>query len=225
MPGSSPVPLIGLCLLWLIPGSAWAATQAYTIDPGQSDLHWRVYRSGPLGRLGHNHVIAAHGLSGQVDLAPDGSARFNLAFPVSRLEVDNPVLRRRYGPDFDSGLSARDRAATRANMLGPALLNSARFGQIRLSGSASIPTGRGPHQLTIPADITIAGRRVRVLVPATVQRTGRGLRARGNFSLTHRQLGLRPFSAAMGALRVAERIDFTFDIQAQGPRPAHSRRE
>ncbi|WP_237058543.1 YceI family protein [Microbulbifer sediminum] len=207
-----------LCLLWLLPSTARTQEETYVVEAGRSVLHWRIYRSGPLAERGHNHVIAARGLSGEVSLVHGGPTRFTLTIPVTRLEVDNPALRRRYGPDFNTGISEQDRTGTRINMLGPALLNSARFPQIRLDGTTTIAPDKGTQQVSIPVNIDIAGRRVRVQVPATVQHNGRSLRARGTFSLTHRQLGLKPFSAVMGALRVAERIDFTFDIRATAPR-------
>lgn len=203
-----------ICLALLVVSAAATARETYTVDPARSDIHWRIYRAGPLAEKGHNHVISARRFSGAVTLVRGGPSTFELAIPVTALEVDNPALRRRYGPGFDTGLTEADRAATRANMLGPSLLDSARHAQIRLTGSATLDPGTAGTQVLLPVAVSIAGRTVRLRLPATISVSGRELRARGSFSLSHRQLGLRPFTAALGALRVAERIDFSFDIRA-----------
>src|SRR5262245_46906348 len=79
------------------------APGAFAIPPGahqlkvsaeDSLLQVLVYRGGAMARLGHNHVIASHQLSGVVYLADDPLAtRFDIQFPVNELTVDEPALR------------------------------------------------------------------------------------------------------------------------------------
>ncbi|WP_237065456.1 YceI family protein [Microbulbifer guangxiensis] len=181
-----------------------------------SDIHWRVYRSGPMAHLGHSHVIRAAAIRGTVTLreSPQHS-QFLLEIPVHRLEVDPPALRRRYGVEFSSKLSQADIAGTRANMLGQSLLQADRFPVIRMTGEAPLKDTPEPQQMLIAAELQLRGRTIALRLPATVTLTATGVRASGNFTLSHRQLGLKPFSAALGTLKVAERIDFTFDIQTK----------
>lgn len=199
-------------LLCFISAAASAETGHYRIDSAASDIHWRVYRAGALSGLGHNHVISASGVSGSVQLeTPPQESSFELNIPVAALVVDNPALRSRYGGDFSAQPSAKAVAGTRANMLGDKLLKGDQFPQMQLSGSAVVSSGQ---QVDIPVTIRILGRSIAVRLPASVEFDGRQLRARGQFALSHRQLGLQPFSAALGALRVAEDIDFSYDIRA-----------
>jgi polyisoprenoid-binding protein YceI len=182
----------------------------YEIDPARSELHWRVYSAGALSGLGHNHVIAARGISGRVQLAePMQDSQFSLQIPLSSLVVDDPPLRSRYGKDFSSQPSAEDIAGTRENMLGAKLLNAASFPLLRIHGKGSAADGQ------MHVTLEIHGRNLPLTIPVKIQVSDKGITARGNFSLTHAQLGLRPFSAALGALKVAEKMDFTFNIRAR----------
>lgn len=206
-----PLSLLTL-LLCLFSAAASAEAGRYRIDSAASDIHWRVYRAGALSGLGHNHVISASGVSGSIQLeAPPRASSFELNIPVAALVVDRPALRQRYGEDFSAQLSAQQVADTRANMLGDKLLKGDQFPQVQLSGSTVVSSGQ---RVDIPVTIRIVSRSIAMRLPATVEFDGRQLHARGQFTLSHRQLGLQPFRAALGALRVAENIDFSYDIRA-----------
>ena len=66
-----------------------------------SKLTVKVYRSGALAALGHNHVIISRELDGFVYLADDMSkARADLFVPVAGFIVDDAAERTAAGPDF-----------------------------------------------------------------------------------------------------------------------------
>ncbi|PCO06537.1 YceI family protein [Microbulbifer flavimaris] len=181
-----------------------------------SDIHWRVYRSGPMAHLGHNHVIRATNIRGSVTLRDATQlSEFTLEIPLQRLEVDPPALRRRYGREFSSQLSSEDIAGTRANMLGERQLQASRFPTIRLTGKARLSDVSAAQKVLIAARLHLRGRIIPLRLPATVTVSSGSVRASGSFSLSHAQLGLEPFSVALGALRVGERIDFSFDIRTR----------
>lgn len=180
-----------------------------------SDIHWRVYRSGPMAHLGHNHVIRATNIRGSVTLRDAAQfSEFTLEIPLQRLEVDPPALRRRYGGEFSSQLSSEDIAGTRANMLGERQLQASRYPTIRLTGKARL-NDSAAQKVLIAAELHLRGRAIPLRLPATVTVDSNSVRASGSFSLSHTQLGLEPFSVALGALRVGERIDFSFDIRTR----------
>lgn len=208
-------PLLLAALLLSLPAAGLTAT-VYRIDSAASDIHWRVYRSGTLAVRGHNHVISASRVSGSVNLAtPPKQSEFTLEIPVAALVVDDPALRRRYSADFSKPISTDAIIATRGNMLGPKLLDAARHPRIHLQGTAVISGGKGNENVAIPCTLQLAGKTIQLRLPARISVTNGLLRASGSFTLSHRQLGLEPFSAAMGALRVAENIDFNFVIVAR----------
>lgn len=203
--------LASIGLLLVAAGAAKAQDVAYRLDPTASDVHWRVYSAGAFARLGHNHVISAGALSGSGQASPaDGTIRFEIEIPVEELVVDDPELRARYGDSFSSEPSADDIAGTRRNMLGDAVLAAEEHKIIRIAGTGPLRDGDVMLELTVQ----LVGRTVPLEVPARLTVGEQAIEAEGAFELTHGALGLKPFSVMMGALQVADRMDFTYRIRA-----------
>jgi polyisoprenoid-binding protein YceI len=212
----------GLTLLYVIgaipparaqaaPGSPTAGTWL-AIDTEASSIGIFVYRDGLLARFGHSHVIESRAVSGEVWLAePADQSRFELRIPVATLIVDDPAARKAAGADFSSVPSAKDREGTRTNMLGSALLDAARSPVISVR-SLSIQ-GAGPRY-EVTAEVTIRGHAAVVQFPAEVIRTANGLRATGKFRVRQSDLGLKPFRALGGALKVRDEIRIGVEIVA-----------
>jgi hypothetical protein len=196
----------------IAPGVAAAAGGTrYRIDPARSEVRILVYRAGPLARLGHNHVLVARDLEGEVWLPADpAQARFSLSFPVAALAVDEPAARREEGEEFASAPSAEDVAGTRRNLESPAVLDAARYPAIRLDGVAA----RGPAGLLARASVVVRGRTSELEVPVEVAVTSGELAVRGGFTVQQGTLGLEPFSVALGALRVRDDLAVRFRLVA-----------
>ncbi|HEY8521696.1 MAG TPA: YceI family protein [Gammaproteobacteria bacterium] len=200
--------LAGLVTSWLACGVA-AGQEVYRVDGEASDVHWRIYSAGTFARLGHNHVISAGELSGTATVT-DGRASFEIEIPVEALVVDDPELRARYGEAFSSKPSEDDIAGTRRNMLGERVLDAEQHPLIRIVGSGPVE----PGATTLDVTFEIRGQTTRHAVPATVTVDDDAIVAEGEFQLTHEQLGLAPFKVMMGALQVAEQIDFAYRLRA-----------
>ena len=61
----------------------------------------------------------------------------------------------------------------------------------------------------------MAGGGGELLVPVMVSTNGDELAAHGTFTVTHGELGLAPFSAAMGALRVRDDMRISYQLVAR----------
>jgi hypothetical protein len=196
----------------IAPSAAAApAGSRYRIDAARSEVRILVYRAGPLARLGHNHVLLARGLAGEVWLPEDpAAARFALSFPVAALAVDEPASRREEGEEFAVDPSAEDVAGTRRNLEGPAVLDAARYPVIRLEGRVA----RGDAGLVARADISVCDRALALEVPVEYSAAPGELIVRGGFSVTQTALGLAPFSVALGALRVRDELAVRFRLVA-----------
>lgn len=205
--------LSGVLSVWIqVAGAQPATSQVCKIDGEGSDVHWRVYRAGAFGGFGHNHVISAGGLSGVVCLQPHRAASsWEIEIIVADLVVDDPELRARYGDDFSTVPSSKDIAGTRRNMLGDRVLDAGGYPVIRVSGQGF--SGE-PAGATLPITVEILGRDIELSVPGTIVIGPDSLTASGSFSLTHEQLGMKPFSVMLGSLRVGRRIDFSYVIHA-----------
>lgn len=186
------------------------AAQRLTLADGQLVL--QVYRHGTLQRLGHNHIVSSTALSGWVELSDtQGAGRFRVELPVDSLVVDDAALRAAAGADFSATVSEADRGGTRRNMLGPGLLDAATYPAIVAEGDLASRAG-GEFQL--PLRLWVKGVAHELLVPVTVRGSGAGFDIESHFIVTHAQLGLVPFSVAMGAIRVREDIAVTLRMRA-----------
>lgn len=175
----------------------------YVLDAERSELNLLVYRAGALARLGHNHVIAARGLSGRAYLARAvvGSG-VEITLPVEALDVDPPGARAHYGADFSTQPSAADIEGTRRNMLGPALLDAAAYPMIRLTGRL-----RGaPGDYTAALSITVKNTTIEKNVPVDISLAEERIIVEYSGELSHAELGLMPFSVMLGALQVDDSI-------------------
>jgi len=214
---SFPRLLTLLCLAWSGLAAAQGADRAFTIDGSASDIHWLVYKSGALARLGHNHAISVPSPRGTVTVsAQDLSAsRFEIVISVADLVIDDPKLRSTLGEDFASVPTEKDVEGTRHNMLTDRVLDGDKFPTIRVRGTG--PVGAAGAQ-TFKLRIELLGRTVEVTAPTKVTVADDRVEASGAFDLNHADLGMQPFTALMGALAVGEKISFSYHVVARPAR-------
>jgi len=187
--------------------------QAYAVVAEESLLQILVYRGGAMARLGHNHVIASHHLSGAVSVTDDPLlTRFDISIPVNDLTIDEPAMRETAGPDFPPGVPQSARDGTRKNMLSEALLDGAKHPVIRLRATDVAAAGEG---FDVGVEITIKDQDHAVRVPVTIERRDGALIARGEFPLKQSELGFKPFSVAMGTLVVLDEMRIRFEVTAR----------
>ena len=117
------------------PGSPQAphAGRPFDVASSESLLTILAFRGGTLAKVGHNHVIASHDVTGAFYLPDDVSqSTFELHVPVAQLTIDEPELRAKEGPDFPTDVPDSAKEGTRRNMLSEALLNGTQFPEITL---------------------------------------------------------------------------------------------
>ena len=185
--------------------------RVFRLDQDASEVHIFVYRAGALADRGHNHVITAPALEGAVFVPAAGvkDARFDLVIPVDELQVDDAEVRRSLGYTFGSEVTDDARAGTRANMLGPGLLDAGRFPHLAVASRAV--AGELP-KLVITAAVTLRGVTRELLVPVDVQLEEDRLVARGALALRQSDFGIEPFSALGGLLRVDDAVMMEFRL-------------
>ena len=188
------------------PGESWKVVA--------SRLEVRVYRDGAMQKLGHNHLISSEALEGEVMLRkPLTETGFDIRLPLESLVVDDAGERTAAGGEFAAPVPPKDRDATRRNMLGEKLLDSARQGAIRLTAE-EISGEPGSYQARVR--VSLKGEEHVVTAPFTVTIDGDSLNAHAAFHLTHADIGLVPFNVALGALKV--RDDFEVDLRIEARR-------
>jgi polyisoprenoid-binding protein YceI len=195
------------------PSAPPAGAQEYAVVADESLLQILVYRGGAMARLGHNHVIASHQLSGTVYVTGDPrETRFDISVPVNELTIDEPAMREMAGTDFPPGVPQTARDGTRKNMLSEPLLDGEKYPTIRLRATDVVAAGEG---FDVGVEITIKDQVRSVRVPVTLERKEGALVARGEFPLKQSELGLKPFSVAAGALVVLDEMRIHFEVVAR----------
>ncbi len=190
-----------------------AGPSVYQVDAENSDIRILIHRAGALSWLGHSHVISVGQLDGTIYVYPDpAQSRFELVIPVQGLVVDNPLFRREEGDEFSTELSENDIARTRNNMLGKRVLNAEQYPIVKLTGTGY----RGDRpEFVLRLSIELLGNVVELQVPTTLRLDADILEVTGALRFSHSDLGMRPFTAMLGALRVGDEIDFKYRIRAQ----------
>jgi polyisoprenoid-binding protein YceI len=189
-----------------------AGARVFDVDPQRSVVTIRVYRSGPMAKLGHNHVITSAEESGFAWRGPTPTrSGFELRIPVSTLIVDDAAARAAAGPGFEGPVPESAREGTRKNLLRAEVLDAAQFPEVtvragELGGTWQEPVAR--------ADVTVKGVTRRVEVPLDLADAGGTLTARGTFRIRQTEFGMVPFSVAGGAIQVTDEIVLGFEIVA-----------
>jgi hypothetical protein len=192
-------------------------TVTYDIDDSASEVLLYVYKEGLMASLGHNHVIALHGLQGEAQWHADAARRrFVLQFPAAAMSVDDPPRRVEAGEDFASVLDEAARSGTRDHMLGDKLLQVLRFPTIELRSEQSSAAAATAEESVANFRVLarVRNRESHFDVPMKLKREGATLTASGNLSLLQTALGLAPYGTALGTLRVRDQIDVKFRIVA-----------
>lgn len=174
----------------------------YAVDPGASLLAVTVRRGGLMARLGHDHVVASHALTG---FAAPGMGRADVSFRLDQLTVDEPQLLRDAGIATSPSPEAVE--GTRKNMLGP-VLDAGRYPIVTLH--ADLPAdGR------LRVAVTLHGMTRRLELPAAVQVDAAQVTASGTARLKQTDFGITPFAVGAGLLAVQDELEVRFRIVAR----------
>lgn len=191
-----------------VPGAAH-----YVVHAELSDVRFLVYRAGALASFGHDHVIQAKDIHGDVYLAKDfQTSGFSLTLPVAGFVVDDPKARSEEGPDFAKQPSASAVDGTHKNMLSEGLLDAAHFPEVHIRSVKLVGPESGP---ATTVRIELRGVARDLSVPIHVENSGDTLSVNGAFDLKQSDFGITPFSALGGGLQVADALRVRFRLVAQ----------
>jgi polyisoprenoid-binding protein YceI len=167
---------------------------ARAIDTARSVLTVRVYKTGLFSAFAHDHEIRAPIQKGAADEEKN----------TVEFTVDARALR-----VLDPGVSEKDRADIQSTMLGPKVLDSEKFPEIRFR-STSIGEG-GDDKWIVRGDLTLHGQ----THPLKVDVTGSDGHYAGSVRLSQKDFGITPVSIAGGSVKVKDEILVEFEIFAK----------
>lgn len=193
--------------------------QPFELIPADSRLILLVYRSGLLSAFGHNHVIACRCITGTLYLPRDRlDGSFDLRVAVNQLTVDDPALRAaEHSKDFPPDVRQSARQSTRHTMLGPAVLDAAEYPDVELRAGRLRPSPDGKPEDVIADVLTeVRGQSRSITVPVHYRIQADRIVVTGEFTLRQTAIGLAPFRAMAGALRVRDAMTVRFRLVARG---------
>ena len=173
--------------LFLLP-SAWAQT---TIDSEKSVMTVHVFKAGLFSAFGHEHEVRA----------PIQQGAFNETTPSVELAVDARRLH-----VVDKEISDKDRAQVQQDMLGPKVLDSEKFPEIRFRSTSVERLGEGKWLVT--GDLTLHGQ----TRPVKVNADGQNGHYKGTAELKQKDFGITPITVGGGAVKVKNELKVDFDI-------------
>jgi len=183
--------LVALTLLMLA-ATAAPRTQGRAIDADRSTLTVFVEKAGLFSAFADNHVIQA-ALAGGV-VTPDAPPGVQVTVRSANLKV------------LDPGLSISKRAEVQARMLGPEVLDAAKYPDITFLSTAV--ESAGPNRWTVTGRLTIHGVTRSTTFPVAEQEG----RYRGTAILKQRDFGIEPISIVGGTVKVKDQLKVEFDI-------------
>ena len=155
-------------------------------------------------------MISHQNIKGNIQFASDPiDSIISIEFAVDEFTVDDYELRKQEGGDFDGEVPQKDIDGTKKNMLSEKLLNSIEFPSIKIK-SKSIE-GQYPDY-EVRSDVNIKDRNFNLVFPARVNYDKKSFVSSGEINLSHDMLGLTPFSAAGGLLKVRDLMVVRYKI-------------
>ncbi len=184
---------LGLLLAIALAVPAWGQVRA--IDPSHSEVTLHVFRAGLFSFAGDNHEIRAPIAAGTLDVQ---ARKVEFRIDARRLKVLDPQL----APD--------KRAEVQERMLGPEVLDVARYPEI-VFHSTKVRSD-GPGHLVITGLLTLRNR----TEPVTVSAAFDGGTYRGSGSLKQTAFGIKPITIAGGTVKVKDEIKLDFVVVPGG---------
>lgn len=203
----------------VLPGEFVADAVRYEVLPDLTDIRFLVFRAGALARLGHNHVVQARQVRGEILVAPEmRRSRFFIEIPVKDFRVDDESARMDEGGEFTPQPDEEAVAATTGNMLGKQVLDAASYPTIEINSVALTGPEWGPD---VTVRIGMRGVEREIVVPTAVELQRGTLIVTATFSVRQSDFGIAPMRVLGGALQVDDMVKVRMRIVAgKRERPA-----
>jgi polyisoprenoid-binding protein YceI len=186
--------------------AGWADAKAYRIDPQKSEVKVHVGKSGVFKFAGHEHLVLAPELQGEIQVDKDhlASSSVKISFASKGLKVE------------EKGEGEGDAPKVQAAMDGAGVLDIAQFPEISFA-SESVTGKEGPsgtYELTLSGSLSLHGVQKAVTLPVKVVLGDGVLTATGHATLRQTDFKMTPVSVA-GVVKVKDEVAIEFTIVAQ----------
>jgi len=179
----------------------------YIIQSNESRLEVQVRKGGLLKFLGHDHLVSVRAMTGHIELTEESITPAALQISIaadSLLIIDEK--------------KEKDRVKIQQDMR-EKVLETAKYPQIQFESSAvrvvSEPDTNLQYNLRIEGDLTLHGVTQPIEIAASLVFTNDSLRAQGRFFLNQKNFRIKTASAAIGTVKVKDKLELSFDIVAR----------
>lgn len=172
----------------------------YRIGSGTGHLRLKTSRTGLGRKAGHDLTIEVTRWSGDIEFDAADPARSTVSVTV---EADSLEVLEGVGglKPLTDGDRAEIKQTMRDKILHPAEYPGITFTSTGFAGS--------PESVTVTGDLTIMGTTRPITVEARLDSDGR---VRGAATVVQSTWGIKPYSAFVGALRLADEVRVEFDL-------------
>ncbi len=202
---------LGSGLLLLLAAPLRPQTPQFRVSHPDSYLLAITGKTGVLGFAGHEHAVLASQWSLDLSLNPSDLAHSTatVTIPAASLAIDTPIARR--DAALGEGPSPEDIRTIQARMLGPEVLDAARYPTIQFTVTSVRQTA--PGQLQVTGQFSLHGRSEPVTVPVRYRQEGTGAYVfTGEFPILQTGFGLKPESAGHGTVKVKDEVRIRFQV-------------
>ncbi|MRX09132.1 YceI family protein [Pseudoduganella sp. FT25W] len=173
------------------------------IDSAHSLIAVTVRRGGLLARLGHDHVVASHAITGTV--TPSRNVA-DFQFRLDEMKIDEADLRQIAGLEKQPSADAIE--GTRHNML-TKVLDAERYPLVNVHAE------RSAAGQPLRVAITLHGVTRTLDIPVQLREENGVINVKGTVVLKQTDFGLTPFSVMGGAMAVLDQMELRFDLSAR----------
>ncbi|MGN6546974.1 MAG: YceI family protein [Aureliella sp.] len=192
------------------------ANSAAAATPQPGDVYReasRVYIFVEKKGIGHQHAVEGKLKSGNLRLGA-AEAAGQLVFDMQSFDADTPRARRYIGLEGTTDPSTRTKV--NENMRGSHVLDVARYPTATFDVDSATTTGQttaeGLPVYELSGAFTLHGTQRPVKVLAAVEQSRGWLHLRGKFGILQTSYGITPYSAAFGAIGVADPLVIHGDL-------------
>ncbi|NUQ65763.1 MAG: YceI family protein [Pirellulales bacterium] len=192
-------------------GGPQAARQ---VRPGEVHVNGScVYIHVKATGMGHEHAVAGKIREGVIRLGATQDAGY-VVFDLASLVADPDFARKVIGLPGTTDASTRDKVT--ANMLGPHVLDVRRFatatGTIHSAVLLPQKSSRGLPQYQFDGELALHGVTRRMRAVAEAEEQNGWIHLRGACPLVQTEFGMKPYTAALGMVGVADRVEVYGDL-------------
>lgn len=187
---------ISLLILFLAVVSRAQSARPAQIDTEKSVMKVHVFKTGIFSAFGHDHEISA----------PIESGSFSEEPPMVELKVSAKKMKVE-----DKDVSESDRAEIQQTMLGPKVLDSEQFPDIRFHSAKVAKLGENRWQ--VEGELSLRGQ----TRPVTLMVSKEGGAYKGTTQLKQKDFGITPVTAGGGSVKTKNelRIDYEIYVKSQ----------